>query len=245
MVPLRAVAVVLLVGLAGCGFGTPTATPTEPATPAPVPTTGEAAVIAPGVDTNGVYDPARLVDAHASVLANNSYTARLTSVRRLPNGSLQDRYDRRLRVADSERFHYTLRVTGTADRRVERWRAGPDAYEAVTENGNTTYRSLNEPAPPTLVSASELLRLFRFVPARVVDDADGTAVRLAGGPRDLPPLENVTYVATVTERGLVRSYTVKYTAVRDGQRTRVTVEATFSAIGETTVDRPSWYDEAT
>lgn len=240
-----AVTVALLAVLAGCGAGAPeTATPV---TPAPVPTdgdrTGVGGGLAPGVDETGIYDADALLGAHFAWLANTSYTVRLSSVRRYRNGSLRARHDRILRVAEDGRFHYVLTVErrGGRDQRIDRWRSGDGAYAAVTVANNTTYRSLDRPRTPRLVTRAELLRLFRFVPSRVSNERteDGTTrYRVIGGPRDIPPLSNVSYALLLTEGGHIRSYRVTYNTTRQEQLRQVTVTATFSAVGTTTVDLP-------
>ena len=239
-----AVTVALLAVLAGCGTGAPeTATPV---TPAPVPTGDEraGASFAPGVDETGIYDADALLDAHFGRLANTSYTVRLSSVRRARDGSLLARHDRTLRVAGDDRFHYVLTVEqhDGRDRRIERWRADGEAYTAVTVGNNTTYRPLTRPAPPRLVTQAELRRLFRFVPSRLSDtggQADTARYRVTGGPRDLPPLSNVSYTLRLTNGGLIRSYNVTYVTTRQDRPRQVTVDASFSAVGATTVDPPS------
>lgn len=256
-VPVGALLVVALVATAGCNAPLadepdPGETPTV--TPLPVGeraagATGSTDELAPGLGPEGVVDAERLLGAHAAVLANDSYTIRLSSRRVATDGSASTRHDRVVRVAGPERFHYALTTaTDDGDRRVERWRDGEQAYEATTENGSTTYRSLEAPAPPVLLTRADLLRLFLFVPADVVDsrERNGTTVHtVAGGPDDLQPLSDVTYEAAITERGLVRSYEVRYDLSGRNPATTVTVTATVSDVGETTVERPSWVDDAT
>lgn len=252
--PIAALLVVALVATAGCNApltDEPAAGETPTVTPVAVEerATGQTDELAPGLGPDGVDDAERLLDAHAAVLANDSYTVRLASSREPTDGSTATRYDRVVRVASAERFHYVLSTeTDDGERRVERWRDGARAYEATTENGSTSYRSLEAPAPPALLTRGDLLRLFLFVPADVVDsyERNGTTVHhVAGGPSQLPPLSDVSYEATITERGLVRSYEVSYTL--DGRRPEatVTVTATVSEVGGTTVERPPWVDDAT
>ena len=171
--------------------------------PDPTPRTGE---LAPGLDADGIADAARLVDAHTAALTDTSYTARLSTTRAAPNGTERERYDRVVRVESRDRFRYVL-TSETADleQRTDRWRGGDRAYEAVTENGTTTYRSLDSPSAPTLLSRSGVVRPFRVLSSRVTETrtTNGTTVhRVVGGPRDLPPLVDVSFVAVVTERGL-------------------------------------------
>lgn len=250
-----AVAVVVLLGIAGCStplVGERGPTETSTVTPAPLPgestESEESRQYPPGIAPEGVTDAARLVDAHDAVLANTSHTVRLSSTREYANGSTQTRYDRVLRVAAPDRFHYVLSVQDAGrERRIERWRAGEEALAAVTADGETTYRRLDAPQRPTLVTRSELARVLEIAPSRLAgtETRNGTRLyRLAGGPADVSGLSNVSYVALVDPRGLLVSYTVTY-EVSERDRTRsVRVTAAFDAVGETTVERPRWYDEA-
>lgn len=256
--PVGTLLAVLLVATAGCSTPLP-ADPgpepgagTETVTPVPVPGDEEATAagdgLAPGLGPDGVTDAERLVDAHEAAVANASYTVRISSVRRASNGSTRVRYERVLRLAAPDRFHHVVRVeTDDGDRRLERWRDGETAYEAVMEDGSVTYRSLEAPRPPTLVSRSALLRLFSGLPSEVTTThtSEGTAVhRVAGGPRDVLPLSNLSYVALVTDRGLVRFYEVSYVAEGRDRREHVTVEVSVTGVGETTVAPPPWADDA-
>lgn len=245
--------VVALLLTAGCsqpltGDGGPDDTPTV--TPVPLADDGDrgADELAPGVQPDGITDSARLLDAHAEALSNRSYTVRLSSRRETADTTAVS-YDRVVRVAADGRFHYVLTTeTPSGERRVERWRGAETAAEAVTENGTTTYRRLEDPATPTLLTSGDLRRLFVALPADVerVGERDGTAVhRVTGGPDDLPPLSNVTYEVEVTERGLIRAYEVRYDLAGRHPGTTVTVTATVTDVGETTVERPPWVDGAT
>lgn len=250
-----AVAVLVFLAIAGCNA--PLADERGPAetatvTPAPLPeestASGDAGAYPPGVGPDGVTDAARLVEAHDAVLANTSYTVRLTSTREYANGSVQASYERVLRVDPPERFHYVLTVrTERGDRRIERWRGDDTAFSAVTTDGDTTYRRLDAPPRPTLVTRSELARVLELAPSHLAgtETRNGTTLyRLAGGPSDVSGLSNVSYVALVDPRGLLVSYTVTY-EVAERDRTRsVRVTAAFDGVGETTVERPPWYDEA-
>ncbi|MDT3437033.1 hypothetical protein [Haloarcula sp. 1CSR25-25] len=57
--------------------------------------------------------------------------------------------------------------------------------------------------------------------------------------------ENATLVAHVTRSGLVRDYRTEYTTATDGgEPVTVTRTVTFTAVGNTTVGPPPWYDRA-
>jgi hypothetical protein len=252
--------VVALSLTAGCsqpliGDGAPEETPTV--TPVPIAEDGSRGAddgrlggeeLAPGVQSDGIADPARLLAAHDEALSNRSYTVRLSS-RRETNQSTTVTYGRAVRVGEDGHFHYVLTTeTPGGEYRIERWRGAETAAEAVTEKGNTTYRRLEDPAIPNLLTGGDLWRLFVALPADVeaIGDRDGTAVhRVTGGPGELPPLSNVTYAVEVTERGLIRAYEVRYDLAGRTPGTTVTVTATVSGVGETTVERPPWVDDAT
>lgn len=251
----------LLVALAGCGGPLAGGSVTDEGldgetgtvTPVPLPEENgptEVEEIAPGLSKNaGVTDSNRLMHAHAAALANTSYTAVVISTRRAPNGSMGTRYNRSVRVESSDRFHYILRFEARDEpRRTELWRDSEEAYEATTANRTTTYQALEAPPLPTLLSSSDLQRLFNRLPTRVVETAvqnDTTVYTVEGGPRDLPPLYDVRFTARITEQGLIQSYRLNYAVEREETRRTVTVEATFTGVGETTVDRPPWYEAAT
>ena len=64
-------------------------------------------------------------------------------------------------------------------------------------------------------------------------------------PAEVERVENATLHAFVTRSGFVDSYHVVYDAtLDDGERVRVRRTVRFERVGTTTVDRPSWYDEA-
>lgn len=241
--------------LAGCSApfaGEAAPTETRTLTPAPVPegatATPEGTGYPPEVGPDGVTDAERLGVAHEAALANTSHTVRLSTRRERADGTLEAVYERVVRVESPERFHYALTARSDGgERRIERWRSGETGFGAVTTDGNTTYRRLDAPWPPQLVTRSELVRVFELDPSTLAGtrDRNGTTLyRLEGGPGEVSGLSNVGYVAVVTQSGLVQSYSVSYD-VADGNRTlSVTVTARFEAVGETTVERPPWYDEA-
>jgi hypothetical protein len=51
---------------------------------------------------------------------------------------------------------------------------------------------------------------------------------------------NVSLTATLDANGLLRAYRLSYEATRDGQRLRVERTVSYSAVGNTTVERPAW-----
>lgn len=256
--PRTAAALSLLVLLAGCSAAFTGSTATPSATPAPVPE-GEARTPTgpPGVGPQGVYDPARLVNAHGEALANVSHVIVLTTTRRDANGTLNSRYHRVVRLGGDGRFHYALNQTdrvgdGTRVVRIERFGNDERVVEVVSSGNGTSYRAWSaDGQPPAVVDPASgrqsLGWLFTIVDTELTGTRDrngATVYRLAGGPRDYPPLRNVSLVAFVDARGVVREYRIDYTAVRPSGPVRVSVDVAFTDIGATTVSRPGWYDEA-
>jgi hypothetical protein len=258
--------VVLAVLFAGCGEAVDRRADDSPVddtgtvTPATVPDAPTAedreAEIAPGISRTGVFDPERLTDAHAAVLANVSYTTRRVETRAYRNGSIRSRYATTVRVArGGDQFRYRLdQVVDGRDRRVDRWMADGRGVERVRDGDGdgVSYRRLTNPdavLPERATNREGLVRILTVVDLEVTGRTtrDGTTLyRLgtAGTPGDLPPLRAVSVDAVIDERGLVRSYDLSYLVDRGGTTIRVTVDVTFRSIGSTTVSRPVWYGAA-
>lgn len=88
---------IMLIVLTGCSafpFDEDRAT-ARTVTPAPVPTDRPTAtpvlMVAPGVSATGIENPTALVDAHAALLDNISYTVHTRNVERYVNGTLRRR----------------------------------------------------------------------------------------------------------------------------------------------------------
>ena len=263
------VALAALVVLAGCGSlvtpagdGTSTRTvtpaPLPRETPAPAP--GGPATLAPGLSPEGVFDAARLAEAHATVLSRTSFTAVREERRRHANGSLRSSYRRVVRMSTGgERFVYELNQTdvrgGRADEgRLALYSNGSTVYAATTRNGETAYSVLGgatEPSDPTTVlpenatarsGTARLLGTLRFdvVDRRSVDGRAVYRLTVENGSQDLDRLRNVRMNASVRADGLVTAYRLAYDV--DGIRVAVTVD--FRDVGETDVAPPAWLPAA-
>ena len=261
---LRALAVAALLVVAGCNVPASDPAPdTATVTPAPVPesTATGPEVFAPGVTGDGVTTPTRLARAHARTLEATSYTVNQTLVQRFDNGTLRSRYVTHARFAPEQgRFRASLQQVDREEgdrvrRRTRRFGDGERAYVANTEANDTTYRLLRypdgEPRPPSsvyvrnLTNSGTIERLFTLVDTRTVGTFTENGTRYArvrsSEPAALPPLQNVTLVATISERGVVAQYRVEYDVVRTG-RVEATIVVSYTDLGTTTVDRPAWVD---
>lgn len=256
-----ALALAALLALAGCGAtpapGTPVTPAEVPEAPEAPPTTGSApAELAPGLGTWGVTDPGRLADAHAAVLADRSFTVRGATTRRYRNGTVRLRSERVVRMGADRRRFLTVSTRQSRvehDWRLEQYANGSHVLRRTTAGAHTRFSVLRGPDgrprgplslyPENATNRGGVSRLLGLV------DADVTGSRVEDGRRlydlavegDGPAwLENLRMVATVDERGLVRSYVVSYTVTREGRQVRVTVEFAVTRVGSTAVPEPSW-----
>lgn len=257
----------LLVLLAGCNAPVSDG-PASTVTPAPVPPSNASddrlapGELAPGVESSGVTDATRLAAAHADVLGASGYTVNQTLGQTYANGTVESRYVTRAAFASTAgRFTATLTQTdrsadGRSTRTVERFADGRRVYEATTEANETRYRVVRGPDgaprppetfyPTNFTNEPAIARLFTLVETATTDRwvENGTQyVRVESrGRSSVPPLRNVTLEATVAETGLVTDYRVEYDVVRGGAAVHVVVAVSYTAVGETTVERPGWLD---
>ncbi|WP_254537139.1 DUF7537 family lipoprotein [Halomarina litorea] len=261
---MRALAVVALafvLALAGCGGVDAPAGTEGTVTPAAVPddpVEEHAGSLAPGMTREGVFDPERLTDAHAAVLATTSYTVQRREMRTYRNGTVRSRYESTVQVsAGGDRFRYALeqadyRGAEERVRSIDRWMADGRGFER-RESGGVSYRRLSNPDAVLPERATNRLGLTRILlvvdlhvtgTTRTPDGATLYHLGVEGGPEDLPPLREVSFEAVVREDGVVRSYDLTYLVEREGTTVRVTVQVAFGALGETQATRPLWHDEA-
>lgn len=131
-----------------------------------------------------------------------------------------------------------------------------NTFDPVGSAGTWQYWTQTVPfggrrADPT----SAYARVFGSVPVRVLTtrEPDGVRRHLLVGDRAAPPTEpalagadvrNVSLAASVTDRGVVRSFDLRYRATVDGDPVRVTWRVTYEAVGRTEVSRPAWLEQA-
>jgi hypothetical protein len=237
--------------------GAPTETPTT--------TPSNSVRLAPGLTEHGVEKPFVLATAHSNVLENRSYTVRSRHVERYANGTLRTRAVSVTRVAANDSYYYTTNTTGVVpgfgDARHVRltiWSNGTDRFRALTVDQNTTYDRVSQVFRSDLTNSQRLSTLFvalnTTVTEKIVHENGTTRYRVkstgVGVPDSLATIEgvdsmsNVSFTALIAPNGVVYEYTLSYTATLDGKTINVTQEVKFDEVGETTVDRPTWVDEA-
>lgn len=242
-----------LVFLAGCGSalgGPGTGTEPGPTTATPI------YVAAPGINHQGVQDAPALARAHEASLAGQSYTVRLELTLLGPAGAELGGSVTELQVGpDRRRFRFDFRPRGDfppdvdSQPRVEAYSNGTTTFERQTRPGETTYRAYNTTDVAYLEvqpGARAVRRYLAIGEARQVEEVrhDGwIAYRLrlveTDGPR--------TVDAVVDTFGFVHELTVTmprsdlYPTPPNGT---VVYEVSYTGVGETEVETPSWLEEA-
>lgn len=226
--------VVLAIGLAGCAGLSATEGATTPSADPP-----------PGVTTDNVTDTTALVAAHTAQLSDSNFTARFSVE---DGGSRLTRAD----LTDEVRLNRTTRgfergPTASATRVVQ-YREGETVLVGVVENDTRSYDTLDvintsfRPMRRTLVAKLSERNTSATTVERVTHDG-ATAYRINASLQDRRFVTDQQLVLVVRPDGLVEriEYTATFRGRGDEQTTRV-VE--FSGVGETSVTRPPWYDEA-
>jgi hypothetical protein len=256
-------ALVVMVVLAGCGgvFGgkeetatlTPAAVPTDRPTPTPAPQ------LAPGLTRAGVTNASALAAAHDAALDGQSFTVERTRTYRTGTGIVVRQLTSVTRVAGDGRFRVTRRWTDeTAPRREATYFDGERLLVATTDGTNETRYRRTSPAAiadePAMAGTGgeQIERVFTVADTRIAGRAErnGTAVYRLAPDEDRSNASgldrSVSASAQVTARGLVRSYTFdqRLSAESSGGVAAIVVSTQYNQVGSTTVERPSWYDEA-
>lgn len=230
-------------------------------TPAPLPpdesTPSGGPTVAPGVTDAGITNLTALSRAHASVLAETSFTRRSTLSIRYPNGTELLGANRTLRMgASDDQFYYRETRTGSWTERsgdpvrITVWSTG-DIVQRVTRlrNGTVLYATNREagvtPRQVTGPSGKEVRKVFDGVDLAVIaqDDANGSSVVVAANdaastvlPLFPAPHGSAELRARVSETGLVSQIRVESVSRRGTQTLRLQWSVRYSAIGETNAE---------
>jgi hypothetical protein len=221
-------------------------------TPAPVPddTTG---TLAPGL-TAGSVDPAALLAAHGSTLANRSETTRYERTVRLSNGTVLARTERTTAQSADRRLARGRRLVESPDRpwRSGWWRNATAQYlQRESDDRGTYYNYVSmdgTPTPETLPGEALLAEGVRRladepVTVRVLDDGR-FRVRAVDLTAEGFLQSNRTLSLVVDEHGRISTYRFAYDDYYEGRDVRVVETVRVGRVGETTVERPDWLPTA-
>lgn len=247
-------AVAILVLLAGCGgyFGSPT--PTETVTPAPVPepTTEQSSNkgIAPGLGGGQVVNAELLARAHQAAIRDRSYTWHERQIASQFDGNASLGVTATLRVEHEYLYHYELSPSWSSANTSE-FTAGPSRYRR--DVGQTGYRYVMERSTPVTPRYGDRPRLAisRYLAignARVVTtQIDGERYYEVTGTTDSIPgvgrVSNYRVRALVAPSGFVRTLSVSYADVVGENPRLVRYRFSYTDVGDTTIDPPTWVRE--
>jgi hypothetical protein len=247
--------------------------PTVSVTPAPVPSVETRERLAPGLSDDGIENASALAAAHDFELRNRSFTLRMNQTVEYANGSLRGRTVGVVRVVpDGAAFRTNYTITGTPIAshttdfelvRTERWFGGERGLAASTfANDTTNYDRFSAEFGSSIVrsfidNGDRYARLLDGARTRVVGRterdgktfyrvaaSDPSSTALARYP-SLESAENATLEALVSSRGFVRAHRLAYRATTEnGSTLRIVESVRYTDIGDTTVRRPPWYEEA-
>ncbi|WP_255196293.1 hypothetical protein [Halorarius litoreus] len=255
---------------ADSGGETPTLTPVPVVEPTPRDTpesTGET-TLSPGIDIHGVQDPFAVAATHTTGLSNRSFRFVDVLTVRDTAGDLQYRTVRTAAVG-TERFTLsrTVRLAPNAsvtqpagrfdlysdgDRFVARFSdANETSYAEASGDEYVRQRELYNPPPyqGRLFAVFAVPEEWRV--GRPGWKAAPESLQLIGYANETRPgplgpgatARNLTVAAFVTD-GVVTTWTVQYDTLVDGEPVAVLQSVRYTDIGQTTVSRPPWYDDA-
>lgn len=214
----------------------------------------------PGVTEAGVTDPLALVDAHRQALQNTSYTLSTAFTCRQRDGTVFDRGTYTAAVAPgAESYYATASSTSENDTEsfgadyhdVAVWANETDAAVARDRAGDApTYEHASrDDAPLSPGTQWELLySAFDTTDTAVVGQIERNGTTLykiasTSSPDASSPYAGNLYdfTALVDSEGVVHSFHLTHETTIDDQRVIVSRTTQLVQIGNTTVERPSWY----
>ena len=266
-VPERSTSVLFLVlclTCAGCGAPSQSQPSETTVSPAPVPVPEQ---VAPGVSTAGISNLSALEQAHYTRLQNTSYTSRSQRTVTVANGTMLRRENLTVRMRP-DRFSLLRRPEGSplfrpapiADR-FEFWvtereglsrvmlRNGSTRYDTQPSANSSFYQEVRtEPggASVSFIDSSntrttQITRNGRTLYRVTTNTLDENALYTRYGTTDV---RNVSLTALVTPEGVIQELDCEFTIqLRDREYT-ITRSLQYADIGNTTVVRPPWYEEA-
>jgi hypothetical protein len=259
MRPLRrAVPVVLLallLALAGCNFAggpnpSPNATPTSEQPQQP-----------PGVQNGTLQDTTALLDAHEATMVESGFESDFrVNATVQSQGQLFDIQRRQQTIVEAGRGEYQYRTTNGGDgpnARFDVW-ANDSVAVVRAQSGSTTHYQLDEPAATgELVNRKVLapyLRASTFTVEGVKETGNRTLVTLtatgfdAENPALVPPnatdARNYEATLVVDTEGRVLSFSASADYTIDGEDASMTMEYEILQLGDPSVEKPTWAQEA-
>jgi hypothetical protein len=249
---LQSVLLVVLLVLAGCnGINIGRDEETTPVPPADVPQDLYGGTIAPGLTERDVVNAKALIRAHREILANKSVTVKKTVRIVAANGTVLQRTNTTGRYS-ADRSRYTL-TNGFG----KAWFHNGTFYTIYQPNGKKIYDA-TEQQNPLIKYQIEILRKKLSRVTRVTveplskrDDRVQYRIRSIGMLSsdeeiggESKTILNTNLSAVITERGFIQEYRHETVYRENDAKFRVIQSIRYRNLGNTTVKRPEWVDEA-
>lgn len=239
--------------LAGCGG----VLDGSPATVTPV-SSNESV---PGVSATGI-EAGELAASHDTVLSETNYTVRV-SERITQDGELLRNATRHRQVdTGASRYHLT-RVQRTNEfpsssraPRVSYWYDGTTVVEQIGFGATSRYNRYRTSPPGPLfdptshegiartLSSFQLRRVNRTGETSTFESTAFTAPATAPTPSFVGTARNASLTVRLSDSGYVQSYRYEYDAnATTGESIRTVRVVRFTAVGETTVQQPTWAED--
>lgn len=267
------VLIAVIAAIAGCTAADPPPGPIVSPAPVPADTRTPGGDRPPGITDDGVRWPHVLIRAHVGTLRQTSFTVEsvrtvnstgpLSRTRSVMVGRF---------AANKSRYHQTFVKRGGANPtgvRTELFADGEQLFEAIgTGPDRRYYRPRSElhspPRPESFLgnpTQDDVIFIgIKAMETRIVTGSSTNGTRhvgLTGSRAKRPDLLSVgtlgtpvdhikdpTLRVTVGDDGVVRTYHLRFTAVRGNETLWINDTVTFSRVGSTTVTPPAWYPEA-
>ena len=244
------VLVLVTVPLAGCS-GLPAGdTPSSP-------TADSSTTLPDGLSENGTIDTETLVNGHVETLREENYTVQKQIDVETENGTTLVKYTHVSKVGNN-RTQVVDRQTYD-NKRVDWWINGTRTVSRTQESNSTEYSVNNNSVggTPGLLGGDALRQALDNAEDPTITTEDGIVqIRSTTTPDDLVRgyeivggvnMTNQTTTVTMTEDGRITRYTTEFTGhPADDPETTITgtYDLHYTAYGGTTVERPSWVEDA-
>lgn len=254
---LRFIACLIMLVLAGCGGFLPTSDESTGSVTTPAGSDG--VMIAPGLTDSDIVNVSALVRAHRRSLTSTSVTVERRKRVIASNGTVVSDTRTTARYFPNRTRYTTIRYLKGAPKnitpridRIDIWDNGVTQTVRLKSNERTIY--ITDPRWSGTVLRDDLQRLptllgrvTRLVATPVSGGEKPARYRIRSTellPSDHSPkriVRNTTLAAVIDDRGFIHEYSVE----RVGRHNTTIRSVNYTAIGTTTIERPTWVQNAT
>ncbi|WP_266080822.1 hypothetical protein [Haladaptatus caseinilyticus] len=229
--------------------------------------------LAPGLTATGLTEPGKLMDAHERVLETDSHTLYGTVLQHYSNGTTRRHFVWMGQRSHSStrslyRSHYLVTQPHYNDRPLTQlayYHRNNQTYEAASSPTTTTYQVVNESSGEMVSKALTrhgrlplLFSVFKRTDGVTVSQLNTTTshpyyrVQLTklSSPESfavaerMETIRNASLTAVVDAWGVIHRYQLRSMGTEAGQTIHVRESMRVTAIGQTSIQQPAWYQQA-